>query len=93
MSPASERHHVAPRERLKQMRQGNRIRVTIQLIRGATDEHFWSETYNRELRDVFAVQSELAQSIAQKVRVTATGKDSRGLRQRVLLRLKFMRAT
>jgi TolB-like protein len=55
------------------MRQGNRIRVTAQLIRGATDEHFWSETYDRELRDVFAVQSELAQAIAEKIQVTVTG--------------------
>jgi pentatricopeptide repeat protein len=55
------------------MRQNNRIRVTAQLIRGAADEHFWSETYDRELRDVFAVQSELAQAIAQKVQVTITG--------------------
>jgi hypothetical protein len=44
-----------------------------QLIRGSTDEHFWSETYDRELRDVFAVQSELARSIAEKVQVTVTG--------------------
>lgn len=57
------------------MRQNNRIRVTAQLIRGATDEHFWSETYDRELRDVFAVQSELAQAIAEKVKVTATGEE------------------
>jgi TolB-like protein/tetratricopeptide (TPR) repeat protein len=61
------------------MRQDNRIRVTAQLIRGATDEHFWSETYDRELRDVFAVQSELAQSIAEKVRVTATGEEHQRL--------------
>jgi TolB-like protein/Tfp pilus assembly protein PilF len=61
------------------MRQDNRIRVTAQLIRGATDEHFWSETYDRELRDVFAVQSELAQSIAQKVQVTATGEEHQRL--------------
>lgn len=57
------------------MQEGNRIRVTAQLIRGATDAHFWSETYDRELRDVFAVQAELAQSIAQKVQVTVTGKE------------------
>ena len=57
------------------MRQDNRIRVTAQLIRGSTDEHFWSETYDRELRDVFAVQSELAQSIAEKVQVTVTGEE------------------
>lgn len=55
------------------MREGNRIRVTAQLIRGATDEHFWSETYDRELRDVLSLQSELAQSIAKKVQVTVTG--------------------
>jgi TolB-like protein/tetratricopeptide (TPR) repeat protein len=55
------------------MRQGDRIRVTAQLIRGATDAHFWSETYDRDLRDVFAVQSELARAIAEKVQVTVTG--------------------
>ena len=57
------------------MREGNRIRVTAQLIRAATDEHFWSETYDRELRDVLNVQSELAQSIAEKVQVTVTGEE------------------
>jgi len=57
------------------MREGNRIRVTAQLIRGSTDEHFWSETYDRELRDVFTLQGELAQSIAEKVKVTVTGEE------------------
>jgi TolB-like protein/Tfp pilus assembly protein PilF len=57
------------------MRDGDRIRVTAQMIRGATDEHFWSETYDRELRDVFSLQSELAQSIAEHVAVTATGEE------------------
>jgi TolB-like protein/Tfp pilus assembly protein PilF len=57
------------------MREGDRIRVTAQLIRGSTDEHFWSETYDRELRDVFSVQSELAQSIAKKVQVTVSGEE------------------
>ena len=61
------------------LREGNRIRVTAQLIRGATDEHFWSETYDRELRDVFTVQSELAQSIAEKVKVTVTGEERQRL--------------
>jgi TolB-like protein/Tfp pilus assembly protein PilF len=61
------------------LREGNRIRVTAQLIRGATDEHFWSETYDRELRDVFTVQSELAQSIAEKVKVTVTGAEHQRL--------------
>jgi TolB-like protein/Tfp pilus assembly protein PilF len=57
------------------MREGSRIRVTAQLIRAETDDHFWSETYDRELRDALALQSELAQSIAGKVEVTVTGKE------------------
>ena len=57
------------------MRDGDRIRVTAQLIRGATDEHFWSETYDRELQDALALQSDLAQSIADKVEVTVTGEE------------------
>ncbi len=57
------------------MREGNRIRVTAQLIRGATDEHFWSETYDRELSDALALESELAQSIAKKVEVTVSGEE------------------
>jgi TolB-like protein/DNA-binding winged helix-turn-helix (wHTH) protein/Flp pilus assembly protein TadD len=57
------------------IRDGDRIRVTAQLIRGATDDHFWSETYDRELRDVLALESEVAQSIATKVEVTVTGKE------------------
>jgi TolB-like protein/tetratricopeptide (TPR) repeat protein len=61
------------------MREGNRIRVTAQLIRAATDEHFWSQTYDRELRDVLNVQSELAQSIAEKVQVTVTGEEHQRL--------------
>jgi TolB-like protein/Tfp pilus assembly protein PilF len=61
------------------MRQKNRIRVTAQLIHGTTDEHFWSETYDRDMQDVFAVQSELAQSIAEKVQVTVTGEERQRL--------------
>ena len=57
------------------IRQGSRIRVTAQLIRGATDEHLWSEAYDRELRDALALESEVAQSIAQRVAVTVTGEE------------------
>ncbi len=58
---------------------GDRIRVTAQLIRGATDEHFWSETYDREMRDALTLESELAQSIAERVEVTATGEEHQRL--------------
>ncbi len=57
------------------IREGNRIRVHAQLIRAATDEHFWSETYDRDLQDVLALQSDVAQSIARKVAVTVTGEE------------------
>ncbi len=61
------------------MKAGDRIRVTAQLIRGATDEHFWSETYTREMRDALTLESELAQSIAERVEVTVTGEEHRRL--------------
>ena len=57
------------------IREGSRIRVHAQLIRAATDEHFWSETYDRELRDALALESDVAQSIAGKVRATVTGQE------------------
>jgi TolB-like protein/DNA-binding winged helix-turn-helix (wHTH) protein/Tfp pilus assembly protein PilF len=57
------------------IREGSRIRVHAQLIRAATDEHFWSEAYDRELRDVLALQSDVAQSIARKVEATVTGEE------------------
>jgi pentatricopeptide repeat protein len=61
------------------IRDGDRIRVTIQLIRGATDTHFWSETYDRQMRDALALESELAQTIAAKVEVTVTGEEHQRL--------------
>jgi len=55
------------------MREGDHIRIHAQLIRGATDEHFWSAIYDRDLRDVLALQSDVAQAISEKVRVTFNG--------------------
>jgi TolB-like protein/Tfp pilus assembly protein PilF len=43
---------------------GNRVRVNVQLINVANDQHIWAEDYDRELTDVFAIQSDLAQKIA-----------------------------
>jgi TolB-like protein/Tfp pilus assembly protein PilF len=57
------------------IREGSRIRVTAQLIRGATDEHFWSEAYDREVRDALVLESEVAQSIARRVEVSVTGQE------------------
>ena len=57
------------------IQEGGRVRVHAQLIRGATDEHFWSATYDRDLQDALALQSDVAQSIARKVEVTVTGEE------------------
>jgi TolB-like protein/DNA-binding winged helix-turn-helix (wHTH) protein/tetratricopeptide (TPR) repeat protein len=57
------------------IREGSRIRVYAQLIRGASDQHFWSESYDRELGDVLTLESEVAQAIAEKVEVTVTGQE------------------
>jgi TolB-like protein/Flp pilus assembly protein TadD len=45
-------------------RVGNRVRVNVQLINAETDEHIWAEDYDRDLTDVFAIQSDLAKKIA-----------------------------
>jgi eukaryotic-like serine/threonine-protein kinase len=50
-------------------RAGNRIRVTAQLIHAADGTHLWSERYDRELADVFAVQDEISAAIAEALRV------------------------
>ena len=57
------------------IRQGSRIRVHAQLIRGSTDEHLWSDEYDGELGDVLALESEVAQSIARRVEVKVTGEE------------------
>jgi TolB-like protein/Tfp pilus assembly protein PilF len=57
------------------IRDGGRVRVHAQLIRAATDEHFWSETYDRELSDALGLESDVAQAIARKVEVTVTGEE------------------
>ena len=57
------------------IREGDKIRVHAQLIRASTDEHFWSETYDRELGDALTLESEVAQAIAKRVEVTVTGEE------------------
>ncbi len=47
---------------------GNRVRINVQLINAENDEHIWAEDYDRELTDVFAIQTDLAQKIANELR-------------------------
>jgi TolB-like protein/class 3 adenylate cyclase len=48
----------------------NRLRITAQLIQVATDSHIWSETYDRDLSDIFAVQNDIAQAVVKALRKT-----------------------
>lgn len=57
------------------IRDGNHIRVHAQLIRAASDEHFWAQEYDREIKNVLVLQSDVAQSIAEKVEATVTGQE------------------
>ncbi|HSQ82578.1 MAG TPA: tetratricopeptide repeat protein [Casimicrobiaceae bacterium] len=52
---------------------GKRVRITAQLIQVATDSHLWSETYDRELDDIFAVQDDIAQSVVNELRAALLG--------------------
>jgi TolB-like protein/class 3 adenylate cyclase/Tfp pilus assembly protein PilF len=52
---------------------GNRVRITVQLIEVATDSHLWSETYDRELTEIFAVQDDIAKSVVTELRVALLG--------------------
>jgi TolB-like protein/Tfp pilus assembly protein PilF len=54
-------------------RQGDQVRVTAQLIDARDGYHLWSETFDRDLDDIFAVQSEIAEAIAEAMRITITG--------------------
>jgi serine/threonine protein kinase/Flp pilus assembly protein TadD len=48
-------------------RDGNRVRITIRLVDARTDETLWSDTYDRGLTDIFAIQSDIAQKVAAKL--------------------------
>jgi TolB-like protein/Tfp pilus assembly protein PilF len=52
------------------LRVENRVRITAQLIDASKETHLWSESYERDLRDVLALQAEVAQAIAREIRVT-----------------------
>jgi len=57
------------------LRAGDRVRITAQLIDAAQESHLWAESYERDLRDVLALQAEVAQAIAREVQVKLTPQD------------------
>ncbi len=54
------------------LRSGERVRATVQLIHPATDRQLWSESYERDLRDILPLQAELARTIASEIQVKVT---------------------
>ena len=54
------------------LRAGNSVRITAQLIHGASDEHIWAESYDRELQEVLHLQSDVAQAIAREIEIAVT---------------------
>ena len=55
---------------------GEAVHINVQLIRAASDEHLWAESYNRKLDDVFGVEGEVAQTIADKLRARLSGAET-----------------
>ena len=58
-------------------KQGDRVRIVAELISAADGRSLWSETYDRELKDVFAVQDEIAKSVAEQMKVKLLGEKPR----------------
>jgi len=58
---------------------GGRVRITAQLIHAASDTHLWAESYDRDLRNILSLQSEVAQAIAQAVQAKLTPDEKRRL--------------
>jgi TolB-like protein/Tfp pilus assembly protein PilF len=63
-------------------RVGNRVRVNAQLIDARTDNHLWAEHYDRELADVFGIQTQIAEAIAEQLRVRLSPAENAALRER-----------
>ena len=61
-------------------RSGNRLRITAQLVEISTRHSVWAERYDRQLEDVFAIQDEIARSIAQALRITLTPQEEKTIR-------------
>ena len=61
------------------MRQGDRVRIRAQLIYAPRDQHLWAEAYERDLKDVFALQAEVAEDIAGQIRLALTSQQQQRL--------------
>ncbi len=60
----------------------DQVRVNVQLINALTDAHLWADTYDRKLTDIFAVESEIAKTIAETLRARLTGSEKSSIAKR-----------
>jgi serine/threonine-protein kinase len=60
-------------------RTADRVHVNVQLIKAASDAHLWAEAYDRKLTDIFAVESEIAKTIAETLQARLTGSEERAI--------------
>jgi serine/threonine protein kinase/Flp pilus assembly protein TadD len=60
-------------------RAGNRVRITAQLVEASTRHSVWAERYDRQLEDVFAIQEEIARSLAQALRIALTPQEEKNI--------------
>src|SRR5204863_5388083 len=58
---------------------GDQVRVNVQLVNAQTDAHRWADTYDRKLTDIFAVEREIAKSIADSLQAKLTGREEQAL--------------
>jgi TolB-like protein/Tfp pilus assembly protein PilF len=58
---------------------GEEVRITVQLIEGATDIHLWADSYDRDISDVLKTHSEVARAIARKIRIIVTTEEAERL--------------
>ena len=63
-------------------RSGNRVRVNAQLVDARTDAHLWGQTYDRDLADIFAIQSEIAQNIADQLGAKLSPREKSAINER-----------
>jgi serine/threonine protein kinase/tetratricopeptide (TPR) repeat protein len=64
-------------------RSGNRVRISTRLVDAQTGETLWSESYDRNLTDIFAIQSEIAQEVASKLNVHLSRKQRKGIEEKI----------
>jgi len=61
---------------------GNKVRISVQLVDARTEEHIWSQVYDRDLEDIFAIQSDIAQRVARALRVQIVRREKLAIKKR-----------